>query len=188
MRCRGGNLPPVGGGNYKLQITNYKLQIKTPQSAGGQWPPLRTLSVENVGEHLVCSRGRNAECRIPVAVPGGCPRSFDLRPPPSVCGSRQKLRLTVQARFSPTATHTAPLLLPPLAAQRLVAAATRSPPCFRPRRRSGRSPNAGIVISVRSRPPLTRVSEAQSAVVNDSPVDCQSRRPESSQRFVSEAD
>ena len=25
--------------------------------------------------------------------------------------------------------------------------------------------------------PLMRVSEAQSAVVNDSPVDCQSRRP-----------
>ena len=59
----------------------------------------------------------------------------------SVCGTRQKLRLMAQARFSPTATHTAPLLLPPLAAQRLVAAATRSPPCFRPRRRSGRSPN-----------------------------------------------
>ena len=105
--------------------------------------------------------------------------------PSYCCGARQKLRLTVQARFSPTATHTAPLLLPPLAAQRLVAAATRSPPCFRPRRRSGRSPNAGIVISVRSRPPLTRVSEAQSAVVNDSPVDCQSRRPGSPQRAVS---
>ena len=64
--------------------------------------------------------------------------------PSYCCGARQKLRLTVQARFSPTATHTAPLLLPPLAAQRLVAAATRSPPCFRPRRRSGRSPNAEL--------------------------------------------
>jgi len=29
----------------------------------------------------------------------------------------------------------------------------------------------------RSWPPLTRVSKAQSAVVNDSPADCQSRRP-----------
>ena len=31
-------------------------------------------------------------------------------------------------------------------------------------------------------PPLKRESEAQSAVVNDSPVDCQSRRPGSPQR------
>ena len=25
VRCRGGNLPPVGSGNYELQITNYEL-------------------------------------------------------------------------------------------------------------------------------------------------------------------
>ena len=30
-------------------------------------------------------------------------------------------------------------------------------------------------VSFAAQPPLTRVSEAQSAVVNDSPVDCQSR-------------
>ena len=33
-----------------------------------------------------------------------------------------------------------------------------------------------------------RVSEAQSAVVNDSPVDCQSRRPGSPQRAVTVGD
>ena len=76
--------------------------------AGGQWPPLRTSLVENVGEHLVCSRGRNAECRIPVAVPGGCPRSFDLRPPP-------------------TAAPAAPLLYLPPAAQRLATTVTSFP-------------------------------------------------------------
>ena len=37
----------------------------------------------------------------------------------SVCGARQKLRLTVQARFSPTAAPAAPLLHLPPAAQRL---------------------------------------------------------------------
>ena len=36
--------------------------------------------------------------------------------------------------------------------------------------------------------PSVRESEAQSAVVNDSPVDCQSRRPGSQQRAGCEAD
>ena len=36
--------------------------------------------------------------------------------------------------------------------------------------------------------PSQRESEAQSAVVNDSPVDCQSRRPGSPQRAGCEAD
>ena len=42
-------------------------------------------------------------------------------------------------------------------------------------------PTTNVVCSF-SWPPLTRESEAQSAVVNDSPVDCQSRRPGSPQR------
>ena len=41
--------------------------------------------------------------------------------PVSVCGARQKLRLTVQARFLPTAAHAAPSLVLPLAALRLAA-------------------------------------------------------------------
>ena len=36
--------------------------------------------------------------------------------------------------------------------------------------------------------PLKRESEAQSAVVNDSPVDCQRRRPDSPQRAGCEAE
>ncbi len=48
--------------------------------------------------------------------------------PVSCCGARQKLRLTKQARFSPTA-------------------ATRSPRSSRPRRRSGRSPDSHLRFS-----------------------------------------
>ena len=45
----------------------------------------------------------------------------------------------------------------------------------------------GFILLRHPRRPLSGVSEAQSAVVNDSPVDCQSRRPGSPQRTVSEA-
>ena len=38
---------------------------------------------------------------------------------------------------------------------------------------TARAPRRGAALA----PALKRVSEAQSAVVNDSPVDCQSRRP-----------
>ena len=74
----------------------------------------------------------------------------------------------------------------------LSTAATRSGRSSRHRRRSHRSPVAFIYLSPflqrTQRLPLSGVSEAQSAVVNDSPVDCQSRRPGSPQRAVSEAD
>ena len=45
------------------------------------------------------------------------------------CGARQKLRLSKQARFLPTAAH-------------------RSPPFLRHRRQSGRSPMVGMTVSV----------------------------------------
>ena len=102
----------------------------------------------------------------------------DEGPPVSVCGARQKLRLTMQARFLTTAALAAPSLDPPLAAVGLATnpntevklicnhitwratlllrcpvlslplkrlprsptAATRSPPSFRHRRQSARSP------------------------------------------------
>ena len=48
---------------------------------------------------------------------------------------------------------------------------------------TARAPRRGADLA----PALKRVSEAQSAVVNDSPVDCQSRRPGRPQAAVAAA-